>query len=492
MKQIQLTITLSLLLGISPLVTAQSDNTSEVDEVLQGFDLPADEAGDTIDSVLDGFEESPAGSGKDSVDQIMDGFDEGTESTVSSTPSESTKRWELSGSASLSTAYNTSHNAPANAETDYRGLSRLRTKLNLGLDGDLGMGWKGHIDGYTHYDFAYQINGRDNYSNEVLNEYESESELGEAFVQGGLSDNIDLKLGRQVVVWGKSDNLRVTDIINPMDNREPGMVDIENLRRPLTIAKLDYYLADWGFSALVIPEIRFNKNPVYGSEFYPFSTPMPKEQLPSDGGDNTELALAANGIFSGWDLSLYWAQLYDDNPHMVMVAPGNITLQHSRLTMGGLAANAVIGSWLFKGESAQFSGLGYSSLPGETKRRTDTLLGLEYNGFRDANLSLEVVNRHLHDYDITLLAEGIEEDQWQSAARYSGDFMNASLHLMALYTVLGDDGKDGGFSRISAAYDLQDALTVTGGMVNYEEGKTIPFNSIADNDRIFLDLKYSF
>jgi hypothetical protein len=42
------------------------------------------------------------------------------------------------------------------------------------------------------------------------------------------------------------------------------------------------------------------------------------------------------------------------------------------------------------------------------------------------------------------------------------------------------------------AYDLADALTLTGGIVSYEGGDKVPFNRIGDNDRLFVDLKYSF
>ena len=36
------------------------------------------------------------------------------------------------------------------------------------------------------------------------------------------------------------DNLRVTDVLNPMDLRVPGLTDIDDLRLPVTMIKLDY------------------------------------------------------------------------------------------------------------------------------------------------------------------------------------------------------------------------------------------------------------
>ncbi len=439
-----------------------------------------------IDSVLQGFDEPAA---VDSIDSVLQGFDSGDDATALPQLGD-TKRarnWQLGGSLTLSASYNYAQQPPATGKTDYRGLSRLRSKLNLSVDGKLGKRWQLHSDGFAYYDALYDIRDDNAYSDEVIDNYREETELGEAWLQGKLGSQTDLKLGRQIVVWGKSDNIRITDILNPLDNREPGMVDIQDLRLPLAMARLDFYTGNWGITALVIPEIRFNKNPPYGSDFYPFATPMPEEDMPS----GNEYGVAANGMFSGWDLSLYAAQLYDDTPHRVIVNTLP-RLQHSQLNMGGIAANMVSGNWLFKGERAHFSGLEYSSLPNLEFERSDSLLGIEYAGFADTSLSLEVANRHLHDYDIRLANDNIQEDEWQSALRYSGDFMHARLHLLAVISAFGEKLDEGGFGRYSAAYDIADGLTFTGGVVAYESGDKLPFAEYGNNDRLFVELKYSF
>jgi hypothetical protein len=438
----------------------------------------------TIDDALQGFDDAPANS---ELDNALEGFDDTTTTQITTVNVIEEKSWQLSGALTLGAAYNVAHDAPAPSATDYRGLSRLRAKINLAHDAEITPVWRSHITGYGYYDLAYQLNGRDDYSDEVIEEYESEIELGEAWLQGKLNKQTDLKLGRQIVVWGKSDNIRVTDLINPMDNREPGMVDIEDLRLPLAMARLDYYVGDWGISALAIPEIRFNKTPPIGSDFYPLPAAMPDEKTPGE----TEYAIAANGIFSGWDLALYWAQLYDDNPHTVPTTSGP-ELQHSRLNMLGIAANVAVDNWLFKAEAAQLAGIEYSTLASEKFDRIDALLGVEYSGLRDTTLSLEIASRHLHNYDSTLQAEGIKENEWQTALRYQGDFMHARLHLLAVVSAFGEHLDEGGFGRYSAAYDVADGITLTGGLVSYESGEKFPFGSYGDNDRLFVDLKYSF
>ena len=114
--------------------------------------------------------------------------------------------------------------------------------MNLQLDVDLPWDWKGRVAGFGFYDWAYFANGRDDYTDDVRDIYEWEVDFQEVWVQGSLLDDLDLKVGRQIVNWGRSDTLRVLDVLNPLDNREPGLTDIEDLRRPVSMVKADYYL----------------------------------------------------------------------------------------------------------------------------------------------------------------------------------------------------------------------------------------------------------
>lgn len=432
--------------------------------------------------VLSGFETSPADA---NLETVLGGF--GETATAAPQPTDAAKEfWQPAGSVTFSSAYNYAHQVPPVGQPDYRGLSRLRGKLNLEWEAPLGEHWQGFLSGYGYYDAAYAVNGRSDYADTLLDEQESELELGETWLRGRF-DAVDLTVGRQIVVWGKSDNLRVVDVVNPLDNREPGMVDIEDLRLPLTMARLDYYRGDWGFTALAIPEIRFTRNPPFGSDYFPFPAPLPPEQIPNDGGSNTEYALAASGTFSGWDLSLHWAQLFDDSPY---TAAGP-QLRHARLTMVGAATTVAIESWLLKGEVARFEGIHLTGVVA-AQRRDDLLLGIEYAGFTDTTLALEMVRRALSGAETTLTAAGSTKVQWQSALRYQGDFLHARLHLLALLSRFGERWEEGGFARYSVSYDLRDALQLTGGVVTYYGGSQFPMQALRDNDRLFAEIKFSF
>jgi hypothetical protein len=434
------------------------------------------------------------------LDDVLGGF--GEDAPTPSAPVEAEPpaaeppepQWiSIGGAVSQDVSWNYAHDAPTPGGTDHRGLSGLRSRLDVQLDLTISPDWQAHVAGYGFYDWAYRINGRDGYTDRFLDDYESDAALGEAWLQGRLGAGADIKAGRQIVVWGKSDAIRITDVLNPLDMRLPGRTDIKDLRLPVTMTKLDFYAGDWNLSAIAVHEIRFNRTPVFGSDFYTAPTPPPPDDEPGEGFGDQEYALALNGIFSGWDMSIFGAWIYDDLPHLENT-PGGPRLRHARLGMGGIAANTALGSWLFKGEAAYFDGIEFSQAPGEAFARLDALLGVEYSGFADTMVSLEVANRHLFGFDSRLEAapdDGRRND-FETAIRFSQKYWHDTLELSVLASTHGLRGENGGFQRLQIAYDWTDSVELTAGIINYMQGDKLRFQGMEDNDRLFARVEYRF
>ncbi|MGD2114022.1 MAG: hypothetical protein PVG07_03155 [Acidobacteriota bacterium] len=70
-----------------------------------------------------------------------------------------------------------------------------------------------------------------------------------------------LRVGRQQVVWGKTDGLRLLDLVNPLDLREFILEDYEQSRIPLWMVNGEWFVGDQSFQLLVIPDVRFNERP---------------------------------------------------------------------------------------------------------------------------------------------------------------------------------------------------------------------------------------
>lgn len=460
---------------------------------------------ENLDALLDGFDDEPTTKKVEVVhDDIMDGFDDEVTAQPKSSKEASSKKEALAkkealikkevatpkhetfteaikgftGKLTEQTAYSYGGDAPHDE------FNSLKSSLLLDYEHKFDNGFKVKTNAKAYYDAIYGLRGRDKYSKDELDELESEVELFDAYVEGSLSENLDMKLGRQVVVWGRSDTIRITDVLNPLDNRRPGMVDIEDLRLPVGMAKFDYFVGDWRITPIVVAEQRFSKNPPAGSAFNPNVNAMPKSET------YNELlpALSIGGEFSGFDVNFYAASLRDDNGYL---SEGKI--KHDKVKMVGTALNLLKGSWLLKGELAHFDGLKYSSTGQKEFKRTDGLIGLEYNGFADTLIAYDVSLRKLHDYDARLknLPLAVEEERYQHAFRVSSDFMNATLKANYLISLYGKGLDEGGFQRAWVKYDIMDGVYANVGLVDYIGG-TRRFDAIANNDMAFMDVTYSF
>ena len=455
--------------------TSQLDG--DLDEVLAGFD-PPDAAADNGNSVS-----APIAAPDPVAEPVAEPAAESPAPNHLFTPD------HFSGSISFSGVYAYLDREPAaGSNTDFEGITRLRTRLDLEYQADPLPGWRFHADGHAWYDAVYQLIGRD-YPQSVKDEYQREVELDELWLRGRLGSAADIKLGRQIVVWGKSDNLRITDVINPLDARELGMVDIEDLRLPVTMSRLDLYRGHWNLSALIIHEVRFDKFPPFGSEYFPLPFPLPPDDKPDSSLQNSQFGLALNGSFSRWDLSLYAANIFDRQAWIANPGTPQAERRHARISMLGAAAVLPLSNWLWKTELAHYPGL---RLTGHNDRiaRRDVLLGMEYSGFNDTTLSVELADRHLYDYQP--LPGGAPRNNWQAAIRYQGDFQHDRLHLTLVGTFVELFDNAAGFVRAQGEYELTDDINLTVGLVLYQQGELPPTSGLADNDRVFADLEWSF
>jgi len=440
---------------------------------------------ETLEDALEGFDDEPTSTSSvsevaesvEAKDDLMDGFDDEIPKPKK-VKKEKSKLADFTGKLTEQTAFSYGDDTP------HDNISSLKSSLLLDYEHKFDNGFKVKANAKAYYDAIYSLRGRDKYSKDELDELESEVELFDAYVEGSLTDNLDMKLGRQVVVWGRSDTIRITDILNPLDNRRPGMVDIEDLRLPVAMAKFDYFVGDWRITPMAVLEQRFSKNPPAGSAFNPSATSLPHDK---DYNDVTP-ALSIGGEFSGWDINFYAAKVRDDAGYF---SAGK--LNHDNVNMFGTALNILNGSWLLKSELAHFDGLKYSTTANKTFKRTDALVGLEYNGIADTLIAYDASVRKIHNYDAQIQNTFLQtqENTYQHAFRVSSDFMNATVRGNYLISLFGSKLDEGGFQRVWLKYDIADGIFANVGVVDYIGGSN-RFDAISNNDMAFLDISYSF
>ncbi len=139
--------------------------------------------------------------------------------------------------------------------------------------------------------------------------------------------NTILRIGRQQVVWGQTDGLKVLDVINPQSFQEFILDDFESSRIPLWTLNADISLNDnTSLQFLWIPDFTYHELPSPNSLFE-FRSPLltltksekarikhtrkiePKEIL-EDSDVGVRLAIFRDG----WDITFNYFYHYDDFP----------------------------------------------------------------------------------------------------------------------------------------------------------------------------------
>ncbi len=426
----------------------------------------------------------------------------------------------------LDLSYAYAREAPTAATApDWSGLRKARGSVRLRWDEKYG-GVRVLVEGKAAYDAApepldasnlptFPLDWRGAYEDARKQEVR-EAEFREAYVAFSPADFLDVKLGRQIVVWGKADALTVVDVLNPRDNREVGLVDLADMRLPVTATRLDFYWSGVQLQVVANHELRFNKEAGFGSEYFLYPDPdnltatqnaalLSPEVQPEAGGTNTEWGVALKRSGLGWDLALYHADVFEDAPHLsgtLALVNGGLVPQidgrrYARLKLNGLGGTYASGSWLWKGEAAQVQGVQFFGSD-QSFSRTDLATGVEYAGFTEARLIAEASVQHLNEFDeIPYRDEGLPnanllEDILRVVLSWQQDFLQQTLHGNVTLLSVGRSGEHGGSQRVSLEYDWTDRVSVTGGVMDYRDGQNAYAQQLADNDRVYLNLKYTF
>lgn len=171
-----------------------------------------------------------------------------------------------------------------------------------------------------------------------------EEYLTEAYVDI-IRGPLQLKIGKQIVVWGETDIKRAADVINPIDVRHgsPGTDDWENIKQGLWMFRGFYQTNFPGqllFETIIIPgDFKYAKVPIEGTHngpspattsfnpgkgpgMYEWIQEKARRDAPSWDLSNTEVGLKVRGYT--WDID--WSLFYFNTISDVAVAiPKTIT-----------------------------------------------------------------------------------------------------------------------------------------------------------------------
>ena len=380
--------------------------------------------------------------------------------------------------------------------------------------------------GHFEYDAAYAY-AKELYSAEDIDAYEllvMPRELNVSLELG----RFDVTLGRQIVTWGEGDVLSPVDVVNPRDQREPGLADLDDIRVPVLATRIGYFFNKQRFEFIVVHEPDYGFRPPPLGTFSALPAVLQSGSVRFDldsiqelktfqyADDPSDMGAGTQQFFFRWqykgaglDLALHLASvLYREG---VMIVPSSAELldptiseveigfEHPRYTMAGVSGAVPVGSFIVKWEAAVEVQKPVTVTRGDSAsieigaEPTDIgtmMLGLTYSGINDTTLAVELQKSYA-----LAAPEDVSFDPNMPviALRTSHSFLKEDLKANFAASVFGWQAEYGWLARGDVSYSVVQGLSVAVGYMSYSPGDELgPIAGYDRHDRAFLRLRWDF
>lgn len=330
-------------------------------------------------------------------------------------------------------------------------------------------------------------------------------ELSEAYMDMWLGDG-SLRAGKQQVVWGQADGLKVLDVINPQNFREFNLPEFEDSRIPTWMVNLQHPAGeDSTIQLLLIPDMTFNELADLGSDFRitsPELAPQPVPGVPvsiseADRPDGEwEFGTRWSTFKNGWDITANYFNFFQDNAVYYRDLNGGtvfVTPTYERSQLLGFSASTAMESWVWKVE-AGYTKDNYFLTDDITVasgiQKSDefsSVFAFDYHGFTNLMLSYQLFYSQILDYDEAVIRE---ESSIRHTLLVRKNLWNETLELR-LFTLFNDDYDDGQ-NRIKATYKVNDNWSVWSGIDHFYGDEQGPFGQFKDASRITFGWQWAY
>lgn len=334
-------------------------------------------------------------------------------------------------------------------------------------------------------------------------EDETGVDLHEAWLEFATS-RWDLRVGRQIVIWGKADGVQIADVVSPPDYTESITRDLDEIRIPVDAAKFrllgDYLVAEliWipVFEPAVLPS---GDNPWAVEPEIPENVHLSFADTvePDTSLENSEVALKIAAYLSGLDVAASAFYTWDDYPayHRETRSEGDdffvdYAPKHHRLTVLGLEFSRPWSDFVFRGEAAYYVGK-YLETDTATadpmkKDKLKWLGGADWTPGDDWTVTGQLAGDLVVDYDSRLADDAHELVATLSVSKL---LMRQTLTLSGMLYYDLDENEI--YVRPKADYALTDDfhLLVGADVFGGDDGD---FGKYRNNSQVWAKAKYSF
>jgi hypothetical protein len=321
--------------------------------------------------------------------------------------------------------------------------------------------------------------------------------------------NSYLRLGKQQVVWGESDGIKVLDVVNPQSFREFILDDFEDSRIPLWMVNWELPLGDSAnLQVLWIPDLNYDELAEAGTPYFVTSPQLVPDlsssqsiqflepEKPDDIWQDGDWGLKLSSLVGNWDVSLQYLYQYGDAPVFyryrgedlsTVVAPAYERTHLVGSTFSNTFSDFTVRAELaYKSDTFQISDNDVNDGI-ETSSEFSSVLGLDWQASSDVLLSAQWFYSFLLDYERSIVRD---ENEQIASLLFQSDFNNGNWQLQAL-SLYSLNNKDMLF-QFKLRYWLYSNMEIWIGSDMFRGTQRGLFGQFDEQDRVLMGFNYGF
>ena len=378
----------------------------------------------------------------------------------------------------------------------------LRTELSATGRINEHIRWK--LSGRLDYDAVYDI--YDFYPPNVREDQRLNFEARENFLEIA-TGVMDLRLGRQHVVWGEIVGFFVADVVSAKDMRQFLLADFDVLRIPQWAARAEYLSDRFNAELLWIPLPSYDEFGKPGAEFFPPTPPVPTgfatafagETRPARTLSNSNYGARISTLREGWDVSAFYYRSMDSAPtfyrQISFTAPQPTIVfeaRHDRIAQFGSTLAKDFGSVVLKAEAVYTSGRQFNVTraaddDGVVPQNTvDWVTGADFTLPTDSRLNVQLFQRIFFDHDPDTFSKRRETGY----SLYLTHELTDKVEAQVLWISSLD--RTDSLLRPRVVWNFEQNWRLTAGVDVFNGSAQGFFGRFANRDRAYADLRYTF
>lgn len=320
-------------------------------------------------------------------------------------------------------------------------------------------------------------------------------------------NNVYWRIGKQQVVWGEADGLKLLDVINPQSFREFILDDFDDARIPLWMINAEFNITDNGVvQVLWIPDTSTHEL-APGHSPFALTSPALVPQIPS-GADpivneahapdalikDSDFGMRFTNFVGGWDISLNYLYHYVDTPVVRSKLKGSkviVDQSYERSHLIGGTASTALGDWTLRAEITYETNRYHrtdSTFPGVAgANQWSSVIGIDWQGWTDQFISFQWFQS-----TVTESTSNLVNNRHENTATFlwESNFFNETLTAEWLHIHSLDHGD--GVIQPKLTYNYRSNIDIhVGADIFYGDNEEL-FGQFDQADRVTIGINWGF